>query len=480
MKIRYEVKSNRVKGLCFHPSLPWILSTHHNGSINVYDYVAKRLIYHFEEHVGPVRAIDIHRTQPIFATGGDDFKVKLWNLNEKRSLFTFNNHTDYIRSVNFHTEFPWILTASDDQTLRILNWQNRSCIAVLTGHSHYVMNAFFSNEENLIVSSSLDETIRIWDYSDMRKRYSSSQGSPTRAVEFVTMDISVRIVIDGHEKQVNWAAFHPKKHMLVSGADDNLVKVWKYQDTRARELETLRGHTHYVTCCLFHPKHDLVISVSEDKTLKVWDYNNRTVVSSYKRDTDRFWTVACHPTLNYLAAGHDGGFVMFKIEPERPPLLKLTGNTVVMVLKCMLEMHDLAASKAILLAQVGNPMECISHDEHPRYVYFNYFDSAAKVFIVMFRGQGNEEDWKFKVYSFGISGSGAPVVTSNKESCYEGEGQAVFTSKGKICYYRNKQVGVRCNVSCSYVIILELERSPSPGTWVIGSRRYSQDQWEKL
>lgn len=455
MKIRYEVKSNRVKGLCFHPSLPWIISTHHNGSINVYDYVAKRLIYHFEEHIGPIRAIDIHRTQPLFATGGDDSKVKLWNLSEKRSLYTFNNHTDYIRSVHFHLEFPWLLTASDDQTLRIFNWQNRSCIAILTGHSHYVMNAFFSQEENLILSSSLDETIRIWDYSDMKKRYSSNQGTSSRPIEFTTTDISVRIVIDGHDKQVNWAAFHPKKRMIVSGADDNLVKVWRYQDTKAWELETLQGHTHYVTCCLFHPKYDLVLSVSEDKTLRVWDYNNRSIVAMHKRDTDRFWTLVSHPTLGYLAAGHDGGFIMFKLEPERPPILKMTGNTVAMVLKCALEMHDLAANKALALAQVGTPMECIAADEHPKWIHYNYFDTAAKVFIITFKAQANDIDWKFKVYSFGISSSGAPVTSSNKEPSYIGEGQAVFLSKGKICYLKNKQVILYFYISSSYVIILE-------------------------
>ena len=128
--------------------------------------------------------------------------------------------------------------------------------------------------------------------------------------------------------------------MIVSGADDNLVKVWRYQDTKAWELETLQGHKHYVTGCLFHPKYDLVISTSEDKSLCVWDYTNKTLINVDKRDTDRLWTVVNHPTLRYMAAGNDGGFVIFKLEPERQPLVRKTENTVTMLLKCSMEMTD--------------------------------------------------------------------------------------------------------------------------------------------
>lgn len=84
------------------------------------------LIDRFEEHDGPVRGIDFHPTQPLFVSGGDDYKIKVWNYQTRRCLFTLNGHLDYVRTVFFHPELPWILSASDDQTIRIWNWQNRS------------------------------------------------------------------------------------------------------------------------------------------------------------------------------------------------------------------------------------------------------------------------------------------------------------------------------------------------------------------
>lgn len=64
--------------------------------------------------------------QPLFVSGGDDYKIKVWSYQTRRCLFTLNGHLDYIRTVFFHHELPWIVSASDDQTIRIWNWQNRS------------------------------------------------------------------------------------------------------------------------------------------------------------------------------------------------------------------------------------------------------------------------------------------------------------------------------------------------------------------
>ena len=84
------------------------------------------LIDRFEEHDGPVRGVDFHKTQPLFVSGGDDYKIKVWSYQTRRCLFTLNGHLDYVRTVFFHHELPWIISSSDDQTIRIWNWQNRS------------------------------------------------------------------------------------------------------------------------------------------------------------------------------------------------------------------------------------------------------------------------------------------------------------------------------------------------------------------
>jgi len=52
MLTKFETKSNRVKGLAFHPQRPWVLSSLHNGAIQLWDYRMGTLIDRYDEHEG--------------------------------------------------------------------------------------------------------------------------------------------------------------------------------------------------------------------------------------------------------------------------------------------------------------------------------------------------------------------------------------------------------------------------------------------
>ncbi|KAL3482439.1 coatomer WD associated region-domain-containing protein [Aspergillus californicus] len=328
MLTKFESKSSRAKGIAFHPKRPWILVSLHSSTIQLWDYRMGTLIDRFEEHDGPVRGIDFHPTQPLFVSGGDDYKIKVWNYQTRRCLFTLNGHLDYVRTVFFHPELPWILSASDDQTIRIWNWQNRSLICTMTGHNHYVMCAQFHPTEDLIASASLDQSVRIWDISGLRKKHSApttmsfedqmARSNSSQADMFGNTDAVVKFVLEGHDRGVNWVAFHPSLPLIVSAGDDRLIKLWRMSDTKAWEVDTCRGHFQNASACLFHPHQDLILSVGEDKTIRAWDLNKRTSVQSFKRDVDRFWVIAAHPEINLFAAGHDTGVMVFKLERERP------------------------------------------------------------------------------------------------------------------------------------------------------------------
>ncbi|KAL4796919.1 coatomer WD associated region-domain-containing protein [Aspergillus venezuelensis] len=328
MLTKFESKSSRAKGIAFHPKRPWILVSLHSSTIQLWDYRMGTLIDRFEEHDGPVRGIDFHPTQPLFVSGGDDYKIKVWNYQTRRCLFTLNGHLDYVRTVFFHPELPWILSASDDQTIRIWNWQNRSLICTMTGHNHYVMCAQFHPTEDLIASASLDQSVRIWDISGLRKKHSApttmsfedqmARANASQADMFGNTDAVVKFVLEGHDRGVNWVAFHPSLPLIVSAGDDRLIKLWRMSDTKAWEVDTCRGHFQNASACLFHPHQDLILSVGEDKTIRAWDLNKRTSVQSFKRDMDRFWVIAAHPEINLFAAGHDTGVMVFKLERERP------------------------------------------------------------------------------------------------------------------------------------------------------------------
>jgi coatomer protein complex subunit alpha (xenin) len=161
---------------------------------------------------------------------------------------------------------------------------------------------------------------------------------PGGGVGFDTFDSfsTVKYVLEGHDRGVNYASFHPTLPLLVSCGDDRQIKLWRMGDNKAWEVDTCRGHFNNVSTVLFHPKHELIVSAGEDKTIRVWDMGKRTAIQTFRREHDRFWVLVAHPELNLFAAGestsipcrwltkiwrllgHDNGLIVFKLERERP------------------------------------------------------------------------------------------------------------------------------------------------------------------
>ncbi|KAL1114449.1 hypothetical protein V6Z11_D02G256800 [Gossypium hirsutum] len=316
MLTKFETKSNRVKGLSFHTKRPWILASLHSGVIQLWDYRMGTLIDRFDEHDGPVRGVHFHMSQPLFVSGGDDYKIKVWNYKLHRCLFTLLGHLDYIRTVQFHHEHPWIVSAS------------RTCISVLTGHNHYVMCASFHPKDDLVVQMNTDL--------------------------FGGVDAVVKYVWKDMDRGVNWAAFHPTLPLIVSGADDRQVKLWRMNDTKAWEVDTLRGHMNNVSCVMFHAKQDIIVSNSEDKSIRVWDATKRTGLQTFRREHDRFWILAAHPEINLLAAGHDSGMIVFKLERERPAFA-VSGDSLFYAKDRFLRYYDFSTQKETQIVPIRRP-----------------------------------------------------------------------------------------------------------------------------
>ncbi|KAG1354429.1 coatomer subunit alpha-1 [Cocos nucifera] len=380
MLTKFETKSNRVKGLSFHSKRPWILASLHSGVIQLWDYRMGTLIDRFDEHDGPVRGVHFHKSQPLFVSGGDDYKIKVWNYKTHRCLFTLLGHLDYIRTVQFHDEYPWIVSASDDQTIRIWNWQSRTCISVLTGHNHYVMCASFHPKEDLVVSASLDQTVRVWDIGALRKKTVSPADDILRLSQMNTdlfggVDAVVKYVLEGHDRGVNWASFHPSLPLIVSGADDRQVKLWRMNDTKAWEVDTLRGHMNNVSCVMFHAKQDIIVSNSEDKSIRIWDATKRTGIQTFRREHDRFWILTAHPEMNLLAAGHDSGMIVFKLERERPAF-SVSGDTLFYVKDRFLRFYEFSSQKDNQVVPIRRPGS-VSLNQGPRTLSYSPTENAV-------------------------------------------------------------------------------------------------------
>jgi coatomer subunit alpha len=58
----------------------------------------------------------------------------------------------------------------------------------------------------------------------------------------------VKYVLEGHDRGVNWVAFHPTLPLIVSAADDRQLKLWRMSGAWAFHVSVVVcSHTHLYT-----------------------------------------------------------------------------------------------------------------------------------------------------------------------------------------------------------------------------------------
>eukprot|EP01084_Bolivina_argentea_P030913 57230_1 len=103
--------------------------------------------------------------------------------------------------------------------------------------------------------------------------------------------------------------------LVVSASDDREIKVWRFSENRAWEIITYRGHLNNISSVLFYANENIVISCSEDKSIRIWDLSRTRAPLKFQRDDcSRYWMLETHPYLNLLAASHDNGLTIFKLQ----------------------------------------------------------------------------------------------------------------------------------------------------------------------
>ncbi|KAF5732729.1 LEC14B protein isoform X2 [Tripterygium wilfordii] len=120
------------------------------------------------------------------------------------------------------------------------------------GHAFGIFSVKFSTDGRELVAGSNDDSIYVYDLETNR--------------------LSLRI--HAHKSDVNTVCFADESgHLIYSGSDDNLCKVWDRRCFRARgkPAGVLLGHLEGITCIDSRGDGRYFISNGKDQSIKLWD-----------------------------------------------------------------------------------------------------------------------------------------------------------------------------------------------------------------
>lgn len=137
--------------------------------------------------------------------------------------------------------------------------------------------------------------------------------------------------LQGHTQSVRSLAITPDGEILISGSDDNTIKLW--QLATGEELCTLRGHSKAVSAIAISADGEILASGSEDKTIKLWELSTGMQIGTltlgnwFSRDSGCVYAIAISPEEEILASLDNSGAVKLWNLKTGQEIRRLKGDT---------------------------------------------------------------------------------------------------------------------------------------------------------
>jgi WD40 repeat protein len=117
----------------------------------------------------------------------------------------------------------------------------------LEGRNSFVNTLAFTPDDRILVSGGNDQAVRLWDMADR-------EAQP--------------IVIEG-QSEILSVAISPDGKILAGGGADGAIRLWSMSDPTAPHA-TLLGHQESVRFLTFSPVAHVLVSGGDDGTIRIW------------------------------------------------------------------------------------------------------------------------------------------------------------------------------------------------------------------
>ena len=313
-----------VWNVAFSPDGRWLVSTHADGALLVWDVAERELVSNLSEHSGAVRAVAFSPDGRSAVSGSEDRSVTIWNTETGHKETVLAGHETRVTSVVFTHDGSQL--ASGDQDGVIALWDRRDHRARWrSGPS--VWSASYAIDvspdgRRLATSNGLHATAdgktlvwfratRVWTFATI---YGATFSPDGQRLALVT-DTGWVLIADGVSGRLLEKVYVPATHQisvdfspdgkwLVTGEDQGAVRLWSVSPLR--ETAILGRHTARVKSVAFAPDVETVASAGDDKMIALWDVERRKLRTRIGTHASPIYSIAFSPDGRRLISGeHD-------------------------------------------------------------------------------------------------------------------------------------------------------------------------------
>ena len=305
----------------FSPDGHWLVTTHGDSAIRVWDVVERQRAVGFNQHDGAVRAVAWARDGKRFASAGEDHVVMVWNADTERREMLLAGHPTRVMGLAFAPDGKTLVSVDFEGTVIIWNLDQRQeqlrfgypggaivtyCLALspdgrLVATSHGVYEAATGRQINLEPLHS-SATYGLAFSADGTKLVVANADGHQSLYDTTTWQVV---------EQANFSARHfisvsfaPDTRQMVTGEDGGTVQLWEAQPLHPSAV--IGHHTARIKSVAFSPDGRRVVSAGDDNVIALWDVSSRKLMTRIGLHIAPVYAVAFAPEGGRLVAGgHD-------------------------------------------------------------------------------------------------------------------------------------------------------------------------------